>query len=275
MEGLSSVNILVALAVLVFVAIGLDVVRRVRRSRYENIQMSSSRLSKTSKCRDDLEDIFGSDFPAGGSRIVGMRNIDFDAMEDVLLSPQDIGERYTSGEPKGQVNMALEGSSGEAVACMRSEAEGSAKKQPQVVEEPQIMIIHLMSEKGKLVKGSELLSTLLDAGLRFGAMGIFHFHKDGNGSGPIIFSLANILNPGTFDLDTMTEMSTPGVTMFVNLDEVHCPETAFNEMLSTANLIAPSLHLHVLDESRSSMTPQTIDHNRQLAREFIRVKAGE
>ena len=82
MEGLSSVNILVALAVLVFVAIGLDVVRRVRRSRYENIQMSSSRLSKTSKCRDDLDDVFGSDFPAGGSRIVGMRNIDLDVMED-------------------------------------------------------------------------------------------------------------------------------------------------------------------------------------------------
>ena len=148
MEGLSSVNILAALAVLVFVAIGLDVLRRVRRSRYENIQMSSSRLSKTSKCRDDLDDIFGSDFPAGGSRIVGMRNIDFDAMEDVLLSPQDIGERYTSGEPKGQVNMALEDSSSEPDACMRSEAEASAKKKPPVMEEPQIMIIHLMSEKG-------------------------------------------------------------------------------------------------------------------------------
>ena len=198
MQGLSSVNILVALAVLVFVAIGLDAVRRVRRSRYENIQMSSSRLSKTSKCRDDLDDIFGSDFPAGGSRIVG-RNIDFDAMEDVLLSPQDIGERYTSGEPKGQVNMALEDSSTEPDACMRSEAEGSAKKKPPVMEEPQIMIIHLMSEKGKLVKGSELLSTLLDAGLRFGAMGIFHFHKDGNGSGPIIFSCLLYTSPSPRD----------------------------------------------------------------------------
>lgn len=274
MELLGSINILVALAVLVIVAIGLDAVRRFRRNRYENIQMSSSRLEKNSKFEDSQNDIFGSDFPAGGSRIVGVRNIDFDAMEDVLLNPKDIGERYTPAEKKGQVDLVFEESDSPPESDLGSTMEVVGKK-PSAAQEPQIMIIHLMSEKDSFVRGSELLSTLLGAGLRFGDMGIFHFHRDGNGSGPIIFSLANILNPGTFDLDVMTEMTTPGVTMFVNLHEVQHPEGAFNEMLSTAHVIAASLHLHILDESRSSMTPQTIDHNRQLARDFIRVKAGE
>ena len=274
MELVGSINILVALAVLVFVAIGLDALRRMRRNRYENIQMSSSHLAKTSKYQDDLDDIFGSDFPAGGSRVVGVRDIEFDAMEDALLSPKDIGERYTLIEENGQVDMALEETKADSDAVVRSDSRGNAKK-PSVLEEPQIMIIHLMSEKGKHVKGSELLSTLLDAGLRFGEMGIFHFHREVDGSGPVTFSLANILNPGTFDLDSIAEMTTPGVTMFINLNEVQHPEGAFNKMLSSAHLIAESLHLHILDESRSSMTPQTIDHNRQLAREFIRAKAGE
>jgi len=44
------------------------------------------------------------------------------------------------------------------------------------------------------------------------------------------------------------------------------PVTAFDIMVDTVDQLVAQLHLHVLDETRSSMTKQTIDHYRQRAR---------
>ena len=68
----------------------------------------------------------------------------------------------------------------------------------------------------------------------------------------------------------MSEMTTPGVTMFMNLEEVDDLGQGFDAMIAAAKSIAATLQLHVLDESRSSMTLQTIDHYRQRARGYVR-----
>ena len=274
MEFLDSSKVLVALAILVLVAIALDFMRRVRRNRYEDLQMSSSRLERASKRDDCLDDMFGSDFPAGGSRIAGYRDVDFNDMEDVLLTHQDIGERYSSVGQSTQLDIDWEDSANPSSAD-RTEKLGKSERKPRPKEDPQIIIIHLMSEKGKFVGGSELLAAVLEAGLRYGAMGIFHYHRGSGGSGPVVFSLANILNPGTFDLNDMPKMTTPGATMFMNMDEVDDPGQGFDAMIAAAKSIAMTLQMHVLDESRSSMTLQTIDHYRQRAREYVRRKSKE
>ena len=49
MESLHSSKVLVVLAILVLMAIALDFMRRVKRNRYEDIQMSSRRLEKVSQ----------------------------------------------------------------------------------------------------------------------------------------------------------------------------------------------------------------------------------
>ena len=124
-----------------------------------------------------------------------------------------------------------------------------------------------MANRGEFLSGSNLLETLLQAGLRYGAMGIFHRHAQEEGEGPVLFSLANLVNPGTFDLKTISAVKTPGVTLFLNLNDVEDACAGFELMISTARTMAQSLKLNVLDESRSSITPQTIDHYRQRARE--------
>ena len=104
MEFLASSKILIAVAVLVFIAIVLDGMRRAKRNRYENLQMSSTRIEKVAKRNagvDDVEDMFSGDFPSGKSRVVGVRNVSGGDMEDVLLSHRDISERYaTTRQPR-------------------------------------------------------------------------------------------------------------------------------------------------------------------------------
>jgi cell division protein ZipA len=110
-----------------------------------------------------------------------------------------------------------------------------------------------------------LLDTAVSLGLRYGAMKIFHRHSEEDGSGPVLFSMANLLNPGTFDLTTMGALQSVGVTLFMTPNELEEPVEAFDIMLETAEKLAQELQLTLKDESRSSMTKQTIDHYRQKA----------
>ena len=61
-------------------------------------------------------------------------------------------------------------------------------------------------------------------------------------------------------------METPGVTLFMPLDDLSDPVSAFDTMVDAVDSLAAGLQLNVMDESRSSMTKQTIDHYRQRAR---------
>jgi cell division protein ZipA len=124
-----------------------------------------------------------------------------------------------------------------------------------------------MANKGEKVAGQQLLDAVLSAGLRYGAMKIFHRHLSDDGSGPVLFSMANLVNPGTFDLNTMSDLEVPGVTLFMALDDIEDPVDALNIMIEAVDSIVGDLKLNVMDESRSSMTRNTIDHYRQRARD--------
>lgn len=138
-------------------------------------------------------------------------------------------------------------------------------------EEPsEVLIINLMAPTGQRFDGSELLNALLDQGLRFGAMDIFHRHKHADGSGPVQFSLANMVVPGTFDLSAMEEFSTPGVSMFLSLPNDDDSLAAFDRMAETARALAKTLGGELKDENRSVMTRQTLEHCRQRVIEFER-----
>lgn len=101
-------------------------------------------------------------------------------------------------------------------------------------------------------------------------MNIFHRHEQDNGEGPIQFSLANMVKPGTFDLDNMANFSTPGVSMFLTLPMATDSIKAFDIMRHTAQTIAEILDGELKDEQRSVMTRQTMEHYRQRIVEYER-----
>lgn len=143
-------------------------------------------------------------------------------------------------------------------------------KEPQ--KEPQdVLVIHVKAAKNEYFYGSDLLELILDNGMRFGEMDIFHRHAGEEGEGAILFSMANMVKPGTFDLHNFEEFSTVGLSFFLPLPtELDNNMAAFDMMLDTAKDIADNLSGELNDEHRSILTKQTIEHYRERIRDFTR-----
>jgi cell division protein ZipA len=154
------------------------------------------------------------------------------------------------------------------------EAEELAPLQPvserQAAEPEEVLIINVMATHGNNFRGEELLDVLLKCGMRFGDMDIFHRYSDSKGDGALLFSLANMVKPGTFDLDAMDEFDTPGVSLFMTLPLKADSMQSFELMADTARTIAETVGGELKDEQRSVMTRQTIEHCRERIRDFER-----
>ncbi len=147
--------------------------------------------------------------------------------------------------------------------------------EPAPPEEPksmpdEVMIINVMAKGDRRFAGAALLQAMLDQGLRFGDMDIFHRFETPDGQGAILFSVANMVVPGTFDLATMEEFDTPGISMFLSLPIKSDSLQAYTLMVQAAQAIAHELDGELKDEHRSVMTRQTLEHERQRVIEYDR-----
>ncbi len=152
--------------------------------------------------------------------------------------------------------------------AQRHEPEESSESAFQ--EPDEVLIINVMAKPGQRIAGTDLLQALMDEGVKFGDMDIFHRHKDNDGDGPILYSIANMVVPGTFNLAEMDDFQTPGISMFLSLPVAGESLAAYNDLASTAKNLANALGAELKDENRSVMTTQTIEHGRQRVIEYER-----
>jgi cell division protein ZipA len=146
----------------------------------------------------------------------------------------------------------------------------ASEKPTDINIEPQVIFISVVMPKGQVMSGAALLPTLLTLGMKYGEMNIFHRHQDNAGNGKVTFSLANMMNPGTFNLDNMENFSTQGITLFMTLPNPGDAFSVFEQMLNAAKQLVVEFHGQLLDHKRSVMTKQTEQHYISLIREFER-----
>lgn len=150
-------------------------------------------------------------------------------------------------------------------------------KAPREVSPAEVLVVNVMSREGEIFQGSQLLQVLTTAGLKHGDMEIFHKHVNDMSEDSIVFSVANILNPGTFDPENMDEFTTRGVSLFLAMPAAIGNLEAFEQMLKTAQQIRGALDGELKDDHRNVMTAQTIEHYRQRINDFelLKLKAGQ
>lgn len=153
----------------------------------------------------------------------------FTAVDDEHVEVEDISIETTSDEQSTQ----------------QADVEES---QPQ-----EVLMLFIDKKDGEEIDGAKLLPILLTLGFKFGEMDFFHRHEDNAGKGEVLFSLANMYNPGTFDIDKMEQISTRGLTMFMTLPNAAEPLQTFNMMHNAAKKIADEFDAVVLDGNRQPL----------------------
>ena len=180
------------------------------------------------------------------------------------------------GEPsQGDMNLSLDLDGGPSFSSRDDDFPHDTKSAPAVNDKDQpqaeeVLVISVICRDAAGFKGPALLQNILESGLRFGEMDIFHRHESMAGNGEVLFSMANAVKPGVFDLDDIDHFSTPAVSFFLGLPGPRHPKQAFDVMVAAARKLSQELNGELKDDQRSVLTAQTIEHYRQRIVEFER-----
>jgi cell division protein ZipA len=209
--------------------------------------------------------------------------------DDILFTDLDLGNadlremdtranasnNSKSAKSKNQITTLSLGrkllAKGRAVAN-RSAWFASEKAEPlaNIQQQPSIVAIRATATHPQGFSGDDLYQLMLACGLIYSDQKFFQRHEDGPNQGPIQFWVANLIEPGTFNLVEIDIWFTRGVTFFMTLPGAHDTLRAFYYMLETAQCLAHNLGGELHDEKHSALCSQTIEHYRQQIREFER-----
>jgi cell division protein ZipA len=128
-----------------------------------------------------------------------------------------------------------------------------------------IVTLRLMSRDKAGFPGEQLVLALREEGLRHGRYGIFHWSPDDSGDDPV-FSVANLVEPGSFDLTRLRTDTFPGISLFMALPGPMEGVAAFDALVGTARKLATTLGGELLDEQGSTLS---IQRQRYIREEII------
>ncbi|MEO0974662.1 MAG: cell division protein ZipA C-terminal FtsZ-binding domain-containing protein [Pseudomonadota bacterium] len=122
----------------------------------------------------------------------------------------------------------------------------------------EVFTLRLVPRSGGVFEGSTVGEGLQTAGLSRGQFDIYHYTPPG--SGQSVFSVANLVEPGTLRDEDLQGQSLPGLTVFMLLPGPLTGVKALEEMITASRLLANYLDADVQDDTGGSLTRQTEEH---------------
>ena len=129
----------------------------------------------------------------------------------------------------------------------------------------ELIVLHIIPRGKEYIEGSTILHAASELDMKLSSMQVFHHHGIGEMKmGEALFSLANMMEPGNFELENIDRLTTPGLVMFMTLPTVIDDQVVFELMLNTAQRLAAFLGADVCDENRALINEQKIESIRKI-----------
>jgi len=219
--------------------------------------------------------------PEVGNLDMPEQGFDDPLVGDVTIEPISFDEK-----PEPTIKQGHEAAEGEQIETPTSETKATVTKQQTLDLEPQsevkedkeqdvafaedIVVLNIIGKNRRQFVGYELLQAILSNGFRFGQRDLFHRHKELNGQGPVLFSLASTTADGTFDMKNIGAFSCAGLTLFLELPAPKDGMAVFDLMLNNARGLADSLKAELVDEKFQPLTDTGIERYKTRIRKFER-----
>ncbi len=159
----------------------------------------------------------------------------------------------------------------EDVAPVASQSSAFSKSTAAKVEKNSdnyYVVLHVMAPLNKEFKGEDILNCMMKNSCRYGEMRIFHRYIRSDGQGGAYFSVASAVSPGTFNLKTMSNYTTKGLSFFMNIKQQTDSSHSLQLMLSTARKTAEQLKGIVCDDEHRPLTGRKLDEYEKRIREL-------
>ncbi|MDO4430920.1 MAG: cell division protein ZipA [Lonepinella koalarum] len=134
-----------------------------------------------------------------------------------------------------------------------SETYSYGEKQVEVSSYITLYVVAAENRQFQLLKLSQALEEL---GFIFGKNKLFHYHLHLSIDSPVLFSVANINQPGSFDLQQAKDNTTIGVTLFMPLPSVGNTVANLKMMIRAARTLAEELDGFILTDEQEIFTEQ-------------------
>lgn len=141
----------------------------------------------------------------------------------------------------------------------------SADDNPQAIaNQPQLVSLFIHAKDGLQFDWHQIKDAAAKAGLEYGSNNLFYRYRRIGDNKETLFLVANMLKPGTFDVD----MRTTGLAFVMKLPGTMSALDMWDTLFPVANRMAELLGGHLTDESHSAFSRQRIASMREEMRLF-------
>lgn len=158
----------------------------------------------------------------------------------------------------------------EPQSALEDDPQGPGVDIPPEDGEEKIVVLTVMAPRGSRFSIGDVIRVLENAGLRLTEGGFLRRGLDTGRRKVTLFTAANIVEPGTFDVDSQDTATTPGIALIMQLPGPFDGPATFEQMLTIARRTAEQLGGMVLDGRRCDLTHQAIEHIREELLEYRR-----
>ena len=204
------------------------------------------------KLPDFNEDVFLAEEE---SHAVGLSNLDVD----------DVGSEHSIflEEDGTFINDEKTEEAVQDLFPQEKEAGGVVAEEQPTEATSDLIVLHITALPTQPFSGVELLRALDLVEMEYGEMNIFHHHGVGEmRSTEPLFSLANMHEPGSFDLNNISKEEIKGLTLFLRLPTPVDAQIAFELMLNTTQRLSDELKGEVRGPSHRLLNEKDISELR-------------